>query len=243
MKIIVCKDYEQMSKKGYEVIKQVIKSHKDGCILGLATGSTPIGLYKNMIEDFTQGNVSYENIRSVNLDEYIGLPVTHKESYYSFMCTNLFNHINIDKKNVFLPNGNAENMQMACDNYSALLSTMQQDVQILGLGSNGHIGFNEPGTSFNSTTNIIDLKESTRRDNARFFDSLEEVPTQAITMGIANIMNAKKVVLLASGQNKAAAVKAMIEGEISENCPASVLQKHGDAVIILDELAASLLSK
>lgn len=243
MKIIVCKDYEQMSQKGYEVVKDVVTSMNGKCILGLATGSTPIGLYKNMIADCKIGAISYKNVQSVNLDEYIGLPITHAESYFSFMSNNLFNHIDIDKTNVHLPNGNSSDMQKACAEYTALLSSMRQDVQILGLGSNGHIGFNEPGTPFDSTTNIINLKESTRRDNARFFGSIEEVPTQAITMGIANIMNAKKVLLLASGFNKAAAVKAMAEGNISINCPASALQNHPDVVVIVDEQAASLLSK
>lgn len=243
MKVIVCDNYDQMSQEGYKVMKDVIKSNNEQCILGLATGSTPIGLYKKMIEDYKAGKISYKNIRSVNLDEYIGLPITHKESYYSFMCTNLFNHIDIDKMNVNLPDGNAEDMQKACDDYTQLLKSMRQDIQVLGLGSNGHIGFNEPGTPFESTTNIVDLKESTRRDNARFFGSIDEVPTQAITMGIANIMNAKKILLLASGENKAAAIKAMIEGEVKEDCPASILQKHNDVVVIIDQAAASLLNK
>ncbi len=241
MKVIVCKNYEEMSKKGYEVIKEVMESTQGKAILGLATGSTPIGLYQNMVADFKAGNVSYKNAQSVNLDEYVGLEKTHDQSYYYFMHDNLFNHIDIDEANVNLPNGNTDDMQKACDDYTALLATKQQDVQVLGIGSNGHIGFNEPGTAFDSTTHIVTLHEGTRKDNARFFASLDEVPTHAITMGIANIMNAKKILVLASGKGKANAVHAMVQGKVDPSCPASVLQNHPDVVVVVDEDAASLL--
>ncbi len=241
MKVIVCKNYEEMSKKGYEVIKEVMENTQGKAILGLATGSTPIGLYQNMVADFKAGNVSYKNAQSVNLDEYVGLEKTHDQSYYYFMHDNLFNHIDIDESNVNLPNGNTDDMQKACDDYTALLATKQQDVQVLGIGSNGHIGFNEPGTAFDSTTHIVTLHEGTRKDNARFFASLDEVPTHAITMGIANIMNAKKILVLASGKGKANAVHAMVQGNIDPSCPASVLQNHPDVVVVVDEDAASLL--
>lgn len=241
MKVIVCKNYEEMSKKGYEVIKEVMNDTCGKAILGLATGSTPIGLYQNMVADFKAGNVSYKNAQSVNLDEYVGLDKTHDQSYYYFMHDNLFDHIDIDETNVNLPNGNTTDMQKACDDYTALLATKQQDVQVLGIGSNGHIGFNEPGTAFDSTTHIVTLHEGTRKDNARFFASLDEVPTHAITMGIANIMNAKKILVLASGKGKANAVSAMVQGKVDPSCPASVLQNHPDVVVVVDEDAASLL--
>lgn len=241
MKIIVTKDYEEMSAKAYEIMKSV--ATKGNVILGLATGSSPIGLYKNMIADCKAGNVSYKDIKTVNLDEYVGLDDKSDQSYVYFMNHNLFNYIDIDKKNTFLPNGMADDMYAESERYTNLLKGMQQDIQVLGLGSNGHIGFNEPGTSFDSTTHVVELKESTRRDNARFFQSLDEVPTHAITMGIANIMNAKKVLMIANGENKADAVKALVEGEMNENCPASALQKHADFVLVLDEKAASKLEK
>ncbi|MGN0771958.1 MAG: glucosamine-6-phosphate deaminase [Christensenellales bacterium] len=242
MKVIVTKNYSEMSAKAYEVIKQVMQDTQGKAILGLATGSTPIGLYKNMVADYQAGNVSYKQARSVNLDEYVGLQRTHDQSYYYFMHDNLFDHIDIDESNVNLPDGNSGDTDKACAEYTALLADMQQDVQVLGIGSNGHIGFNEPGTPFDSTTHIVKLHEGTRADNARFFDSLADVPTHAITMGIANIMNAKKILVLASGQGKANAVKAMVQGPVDPACPASVLQNHSDVVVVVDEAAASLLN-
>ncbi|MEG1394496.1 MAG: glucosamine-6-phosphate deaminase [Clostridia bacterium] len=243
MKVIICKDYQEMSAKAYEYIYSVMAEKNFECILGLATGSTPIGLYKNMVADCKAGNVSYSRMKSVNLDEYIGLPITHDQSYCYFMRDNLFDHIDIDSKNYHLPQGNTADNEKACADYTALLARMQQDVQVLGLGSNGHIGFNEPFTPFDSTTHIVKLTDNTRQDNARFFASLNEVPTHSITMGIANIMNAKSVLVLASGDNKAKAVKAMVEGAVTEEVPASVLQNHKNVVVIVDEKAASLLRK
>lgn len=240
MLVIVVKNYDEMSKAGYEVIKdEVVKN--PNAILGLATGSTPIGIYKNMIEDFKKGEVTYKDITSVNLDEYIGLDEKDEQSYVHFMRENLFNHIDIDFKNTFLPNGKATDAQAECERYTQLIKNHKQDIQLLGLGSNGHIGFNEPNTPFDSTTHIVDLAESTINDNARFFKSIEDVPTQAITMGIQNIMDAKKILIVASGKNKADAVFAMIKGEVSESCPASVLQKHGNVVVIVDEDAGMRL--
>ena len=240
MEIIVVKNYEEMSKAGNEVLKNVVLENPQA-ILGLATGSTPIGIYKNMIEDFKNGLVSYKNVKTVNLDEYIGLGAENDQSYISFMSENLFNHIDIDKANTKLPNGKAVDPQVECDRYTALLKTMPQDIQLLGLGTNGHIGFNEPMTAFETTTHIIDLTESTISDNARFFASIEEVPTQAITMGIQNIMDAKKILIVAAGANKADAIYSMVKGEVNINCPASVLQNHKDVVVIIDEAAASKL--
>jgi glucosamine-6-phosphate deaminase len=239
MKVIVVKDYEQMSDKAFEIMKQVVVSNPNG-VLGLATGTTPIGLYKRMIEDCKQGT-SYKNIKTVNLDEYKGLDVNSDQSYVYFMRDNLFNHIDIDLNNTNIENGKAENAEEECARYNALLDVLQQDIQLLGLGSNGHIAFNEPGTPFGSVTHVVDLQESTIKDNARLFNDISEVPRQAFTMGLKNIMNAKKILILASGANKAKAVYGMIHGEVTESLPASVLQLHPDCTLIIDEAAASLL--
>ena len=239
MKVIVVKDYEQMSDKAFEIMKQVVVDNPNG-VLGLATGTTPIGLYKRMIEDCKQGT-SYKNIKTVNLDEYKGLDVNSDQSYVYFMRDNLFNHIDIDLNNTNIENGKAENAEEECARYNALLNELQQDVQLLGLGSNGHIAFNEPGTPFGSVTHVVDLQESTIKDNARLFNDISEVPRQAFTMGLKNIMNAKKILILASGANKAKAVYGMINGEVTESLPASVLQLHPDCTLIVDEAAASLL--
>lgn len=242
IKLIVKKNYEEVSEEAFKVMKQVI-ADKEDAILGLATGSTPIGLYKKMIEDHKKNGTSYAKIRTVNLDEYVGLGKESDQSYVYFMHDNLFDHIDIKEENVNLPNGKAADLEKECARYTALLDSMQQDIQLLGIGANGHIGFNEPGTPFDSTTNIVKLKDKTRQDNARFFASIDEVPTHAITMGIKNVMNAKKILLVANGKNKADAIKAMIEGEVTEECPASILQRHNDVVVIVDEDAASKLSK
>lgn len=242
MKVIIAKDYDDMSKKAYEVMKSVVTA-KDDAILGLATGSSPIGLYKCMIEDYEKGNVSYKKVHSVNLDEYIGQGVGDEQSYVEFMRNNLFNHIDIDIKNTDLPSGKAADMQKECDRYNKKLEGLSQDIQVLGIGSNGHIGFNEPNTPFGSETHVVDLTANTIKDNARFFKSIDEVPTQAISMGIKNVMHAKKILLVASGANKADAIKATVEGPVTEKVPASVLQLHPDCYIVVDEAAASKLGK
>ncbi len=240
MKVIVVKDYEEMSLKAFEVMSEVVKN-KPNAVLGLATGSTPIGLYKNMIKDHKENGTSYKNIKTVNLDEYAGLDYSSDQSYVYFMRSNLFDHIDIDLKNTNIENGKATDRQAECDRYNKLLEEMQQDIQVLGIGSNGHIAFNEPGTPFGSVTHIVDLAESTIKDNSRMFASIDEVPRQAFTMGLKNIMNAKKVLILANGANKAKAVYGLVKGEVTENLPASVLQLHPDCVVIADESAASLL--
>lgn len=242
MKLIVVKDYKELSEKAFEVIKEVVTTEKMPA-LGLATGSSPVGLYKLMIEDHKLNNTDYSNVKTYNLDEYTGLKKEHSQSYYSFMHDNLFYGLNIPEENIHIPLGDTDDLVKACNDYDAILKDVVVDVQVLGIGANGHIGFNEPGTSFDSLTHIVELKEKTRLDNKRFFNSLDEVPTHAITMGIATIMNAKKVLLVANGLNKAKAVKAMIEGEITVDCPASALQKHDDCIVIIDEEAASLLDK
>lgn len=240
MKVIVCKNTEELADEALKVMFDVIKS-KESPIIGLATGSSPIGLYNAMIRDHKENGTSYKNVKSVNLDEYVGLGIESDQSYVYFMNDNLFKNIDIDKKNTNLPNGKAADMNAECERYTALLDSMPQDIQLLGIGGNGHIGFNEPGTPFDSTTHIVELQERTRLDNARFFSSLDEVPTHAITMGIKNIMNAKKILVVANGKGKADAVYSMVKGEITEACPASVLQKHNDVIVIVDEDAASKL--
>lgn len=240
MKVIVCKNTEELANEALKVMLDVIKS-KENPVIGLATGSSPIGLYNAMIRDHKENGTSYKNVKSVNLDEYVGLGIENDQSYVYFMNDNLFKSIDINKNNTCLPNGKAEDMNAECDRYTALLDSMPQDIQLLGIGGNGHIGFNEPGTPFDSTTHIVELQERTRIDNARFFASLDEVPTHAITMGIKNIMNAKKILVVANGKGKADAVYSMVKGEITEACPASVLQNHNDVIVIVDEDAASKL--
>ena len=240
MKVIITENYDEMSKKAAEIMIELVKNNPNA-VLGLATGSSPIGMYKAMIEDCANGGTSYKNVSTVNLDEYVGLTADHDQSYAYFMRTNLFDHIDIDQKNTNLPCGSAKDAQAECDRYNALLETMKQDVQVLGLGSNGHIGFNEPGTPFDSVTHLVDLTENTIKDNSRLFNSIDEVPRQALSMGIKNIMQAKSILMVVSGKNKAEAVRGMVKGEITPNLPASVLQLHPFVTIICDKDAASLL--
>lgn len=242
MIVIQAKDYDEMSLKAYEAMK-IVLTEKPEAVLGLATGSTPIGLYKCMIADYKAGAVSYKNMTSINLDEYVGLHVTHPESYRSFMNRNLFDHIDIKPENTHVPDGLAEDLQKAADEYTAFAAAHPIDVQILGIGANGHIGFNEPGTPFDSHTHVVTLKEGTRRDNARFFDNdISLVPTHAVTLGMKDIMNAKAIILLASGAGKADAVAKMIKGPVSTDCPASILQTHPNVLVVTDEAAGYYLN-
>lgn len=242
MKVIKVKDYEELSAKASEIIAQIMKE-KDDAILGLATGSTPIGTYKNLIKKYQNKEISFKNIKSYNLDEYCELPREHHESYYTFMHRNLFDHVDMKEENINIPSSVGGELDKLAKEYNDKLNSVKIDLQLLGIGGNGHIGFNEPGTLFDQETFIVKLAEKTRQDNARFFASIDEVPRYAITMGIKNIMNAKKILLLASGANKQDAVKKLIEGPITEDFPASVLKKHGDVIVIIDEEAGKLLSK
>ncbi|MBQ7368496.1 MAG: glucosamine-6-phosphate deaminase [Clostridia bacterium] len=240
MKVIITENYEEMSKKAAELIIDVVKKNPKA-VLGFATGSSPIGLYQNLIKDHKENGTSYQQVLTVNLDEYVGLNAEHDQSYAYFMRTNLFDYIDVDKKNTNLPNGVAPDAKAECDRYNALLAENQQDVQILGLGSNGHIGFNEPNTPFDSVTHLVELTENTIKDNSRLFKSIDEVPRTALSMGIKNIMQAKSIVMVVSGKNKAEAVKGMVKGEITPALPASVLQLHPCVTIVCDKDAASLL--
>ncbi len=240
MKIIVAKNYEEMSARAFEVMAEVVKTNPQA-VLGLATGSTPLGLYRNMIEDHKKNGTSYKQIKTVNLDEYAGLDENSDQSYVYFMRKNLFDSLDIDRKNTNIEDGTASDRKAECARYNALLHGLQQDIQVLGIGSNGHIAFNEPGTPFGSETHVVDLTESTIKDNSRLFKNIDEVPRQAFTMGLKNIMNAKKVLILANGENKAQAVYGLVKGEVTENVPASVLQLHPDCTLVCDEAAARLI--
>ncbi len=239
MQVIKVKNYEELSKVAAGIIADLIKAKPD-CTLGLATGSSPIGLYQNLIKMYEKGEISFKDVKTYNLDEYCQLPKSHPESYYSFMHRNLFYHVDIKEENVHIPNSEGSDLQKLCDEYNDLLHKATIDLQLLGIGANGHIGFNEPGTSFDQETFVVKLTEKTRQDNKRFFNSIDEVPTYAMTMGIKNIMQAKKVLLIASGANKVDAIKMLLSGEVTENCPASILNRHKDAIIIVDEAALGL---
>lgn len=241
MNVIITKDYEEMSDRAAEIVLRVVKE-QPSAVLGLATGSTPLGLYRNMIRDHKENGTSYRGIRTVNLDEYEGLGAEHPQSYAYFMRENLFRNIDIPSEQTNIENGTAPDAAAECARYNRLLEELRQDVQVLGIGSNGHIAFNEPETPFASVTHVVELTESTIRDNSRLFDSIDEVPRRAFTMGLSNIMNAKKIVILANGANKAQAVYGLVKGPVTPSLPASILQRHPDCTLICDEAAAALLS-
>ena len=234
MRLIVTKNYEEMSKVAAKEMAEDIKRNPE-IVLGLATGGTPVGMYKELIRMYNEGELDFSKVTSINLDEYVGLSGDHDQSYRYFMNTNLFNHINV-------PNGLAENVEEECMAYDARIQDMGGiDLQLLGLGANGHIGFNEPGEALSVGTHLTDLKESTIEANARFFDSIDDVPRKAITMGLGGIMKAKKIMVIASGEGKAEVVKAMMSGKITTEIPATMLQMHRDVILIVDEDAAKLL--
>ena len=241
MTIIKVKDYDQLSKKATEVISDQI-INKPNCVLGLATGSTPIGTYKNLVELNKNGQLDFSKITTVNLDEYKGLAPDNDQSYRYFMNDQLFNHVNIDKARTFVPDGLTADPDKTCNDYEELISSLGGiDLQLLGMGANGHIGFNEPNDVFIPFTHCVDLTESTIEANKRFFSNRDEVPRQAYTMGIKTIMSARKVLMLVSGEAKAQALYDTIYGDINPQVPASILQVHPDCIIIADEAACSLL--
>ena len=241
MKIYAAKDYNDLSRKAANIISaQVIL--KPNAVLGLATGSTPVGAYKQMIEWHKKGDLDFSRVRSVNLDEYKGLSGDHDQSYRYFMNHNLFDHVNIDKANTNVPNGLAEDPAAECRRYDQVIRDMGGiDLQLLGIGGNGHIGVNEPCDVFEKGTHVVTLTEETRKSNARFFSSIDEVPTHALTMGIQGIMSAGKILLLASGEAKAKAVYDSCFGPVVPGVPASVLQLHRDVIVIADEAALTLV--
>lgn len=240
MKIIKCKDYNDVSQKASELVIDQIKVNPKS-VLGLATGSTPIKLYDNLVKSYQSKEISFKEILSYNLDEYIGIDRKHSQSYYQYMHHHLFSLVDMNEKNIHIPNNDQNQIEKIAELYNNDLSKHQIDLQILGIGSNGHIGFNEPGTPSENETFIVELDEQTRLDNMRFFNSIDEVPKYAITMGIKNIMRSKSIILMASGIEKADAIDKMINGPVDDQLPASILQLHPDVTVIVDELAGSKL--
>ncbi len=239
-KISIASSNEEASETAFEIIRSIVTENPQP-VLGLATGSSPVGLYQKMIEAYKKG-LSYRSCITFNLDEYVGIDKNHEQSYYTFMHENLFNGIDIPEEQIHIPCGSNGNEDQACREYEEEISRYTVDVQVLGIGSDGHIAFNEPGTPFDSVTHIMPLTEQTRKDNARFFGgNIDLVPKTAITQGLATIMRAKKIILIATGNNKAQAVYDMISGPVTVDCPASILQRHPDVTVILDQEAASKL--
>ena len=239
MRIIETKDYNDMSKKAANILSaQVIM--KPNCVLGLATGSTPIGTYDQLVEWYNKGDLDFSEVTTVNLDEYKGLPRTNDQSYYYFMHQHLFDRVNIDPERTNVPNGMEPDAEKECGRYEELIRSLGGvDLQLLGLGHNGHIGFNEPGEAFEKETHCVDLTESTIEANKRFFASADDVPKQAYTMGIKTIMQAKKILIVVSGEDKAETVKNAFFGPVTPQVPASILQMHPDVTIVADEAALS----
>ena len=236
MKYLVFDSKKEASKEAYKILKSLIDENST---LGLATGGSPTGLYAEMIADHKAGNFSYKNVKSYNLDEYVGISYDHPESYHKFMETNLFDHIDIEKENTHVPDASAEDLEDALKSYQEALNNANIDVQLLGVGSNGHIGFNEPGTPFDTGVHIVDLKQETIEANSRFFNNdINLVPKQAVTMGIKDIMKAKHIILLAFGEAKQHAIKSLVEGdEITENIPCTVLKNHPSVYVLVDKEA------
>jgi len=241
MRIFIGENYDEMSRQAANVLSAQV-TMKPNCVLGLATGSTPIGTYKVLIERCQKGDLDFSQVKSINLDEYVGLSGDHDQSYRYFMDTNLFNHINIDKANTNVPNGLAEDVDAECARYNEVINTLGPiDVQVLGMGHNGHIGFNEPSDVFELETHKVDLAQTTIDANARFFASANEVPRQALTMGIKTIMQAKTVMVVVSGADKAEIVKKAFSGPVTPQVPASILQMHSDVILVGDKAALSKL--
>jgi glucosamine-6-phosphate deaminase len=234
MKLIRTENYTEMSVEAGKIIVDKIRTNQS-LTLGLATGSTPKGVYDYLIQDHEENETTYKQVKSVNLDEYIGLSTEDPNSYHYFMNQTLFKHLDINDNQTHIPNGTASDLEQECLRYEQLIKELGGiDLQLLGIGQNGHIGFNEPGTPFTSTTHIVTLAQNTREANSRFFNSLEEVPTHAITMGIASILKSKEILLLVSGDRKAEALYKFVNGEISEEFPASALKYHSNVTVIAD---------
>lgn len=241
MKLVIVEDYADLSKEAARLIAREVSSHPSA-VLGLATGGTPVGMYRELIKLHKEEGVDFSQVTSFNLDEYVGLPSHHPQSYRTYMMNHLFTHINLPVDRTNVPSGNAADLEAECARYEqAIAEAGGIDLQVLGIGNNGHIGFNEPGSKPDTTTRVVQLAESTIEANARYFDSIGEVPTQAVSMGIQTILGAKRILLLASGEAKADAVQHMLEGEMTPDVPASLLQQHPDVTVIVDREAASKL--
>lgn len=242
MLVRIFKSADNYSKAAAMEISRLIGKKADA-VLGFATGSTPLLLYRELIRLSNEEGLDFSKVTTFNLDEYVGLSRNHSQSYHHFMMENLFSQINICPHNIYVPNGTVENIEEQCEWYEDQIKLKDGiDLQILGIGGNGHIAFNEPGSSLGSRTRIKTLSDQTRKDNSRFFDKMEEVPKYAITMGIGTIMDSRKLLLMASGKNKAKAIKNTVEGPITAMIPATIVQMHQHAMIYIDEDAASLLS-
>lgn len=241
MRMIKAKNYDDMSRK----VANILSAHvilKPNSVLGLATGSTVIGTYKQLIDWYRKDDLDFDMVSAVNLDEYVGLDSTHEQSYRYYMNHNFFNHINIRMSQTYLPDGKAKDIVSECQSYEYKIKSLGGvDVQLLGLGHNGHIGFNEPDKAFEQTTHCVTLEENTRTANARFFSNIDEVPTHAITMGIKTIMQAKQIVLAVSGADKAEILKKVLTGPVTPGIPGSILQMHPDVIVVADEAALSQL--
>ena len=235
MKVIVCKNYKEMSEQGAKIVADVM-TKKPNAILGLATGSTPVGMYQELIALNKAGKIDFKNITTVNLDEYYPIDPTNDQSYRYFMNDNLFNHVNIDKNKTFVPQGNAKDGEEEAIRYEIFVRSLGgADIQVLGIGRNGHIAFNEPDTELVPVTHVTNLTEDTIDANARFFASADEVPKQALTMGMGTILSAKKIIILANGKGKHDAVMKMLKGTVTTSCPASFLNLHDDVTVLCDE--------
>ena len=241
MEVIIQDGYDDMSRQAALIFAQTLNAKPDA-VLGLATGSTPLGLYKELIRMHREEGLDFSQVTTFNLDEYVGLSKEHSQSYHYFMHENLFQHINISEQNIYIPSGTTSNYQAFCEWYEQrIVESGGIDLQVLGIGSDGHMAFNEPGSSLGSRTRIKTLTSQTIEDNARFFDSPDEVPVYSITMGVGTILEARKIILLANGANKAEAVAAAIEGPVTSMCTASALQMHRDTIFLLDQESAGNL--
>lgn len=241
MRLIIVKDYDEMSWKAASLVSSQINL-KPASILGLATGDTPKGMYKELVNLYKKKELDFEKIKTFNLDEYYGIDENNSQSYHYFMMNNLFNHINIPKENINIPKGSIKNVEKECSKYEQKIKeTGGIDLQILGIGTNGHIGFNEPDVNFEAKTHLVNLDKKTIEANSRFFNNKEEVPTKAISMGIKTIMHSKKIILLVSGISKADVIAKAINGKITPEIPATILQLHQDVIVIIDKEAASKL--
>lgn len=239
MQIISADNYNDMSKKAANIISaQIIM--KPNAVLGLATGGTPVGIYQQLVKWYKRGDIDFSEITSVNLDEYRGLPKEHKQSYWHFMHENLFKHINMKASHIHIPDGSDMDIEKVCKEYDDIIQSVGGiDLQLLGIGNDGHIGFNEPGTAFETVTHCVDLTDITIEANKRFFNSIEEVPRQAYTVGIKAIMQARKVLMVASGESKADIIKKALFGPVTPKVPASILQMHSDFILVADKAALS----
>ena len=243
MRLIIVDNYEEMSKEAARIMASCI-TLKPNAVIGLATGSTPLGMYEELINIYNKKEVNFENVKSFNLDEYYGLSKDNDQSYNYYMQENFFKYINIKPENINIPNGVAKDIKEECLSYENKIKEAGGiDIQVLGIGVNGHIGFNEPDVKFEAETHLVQLDDQTIESNARFFESREEVPTTAISMGIKTIMHSRKIVLLANGKSKAEAIIKALKGKITPDVPASILQLHLDVTVILDKEAASLINE